>query len=86
MTFNEAIDFNVPAVHLSPQCSRQMIYQAAKRALKKIHTVERFFVEPPYVMERINRPDKNGIVKVSTVQSDNFIDLWNQKVEYKPLS
>jgi len=84
MTAQEAMDFNVPAVHVSPVKSRQMIKEAATRCLQKIDAVERFSLEPPYVYERINRPDENGRVTRAVNRSDDFIDLLSQPTDFEP--
>jgi hypothetical protein len=79
------MDFNVAAFHDSPVRAREKIREAAARCLRKIDTVERFWMEPPYVYERIGRPDENGIVKQAVNRSDDFLDLLSQPAHFEPL-
>ena len=51
MSVREEIDFNVAAFHDSPVKAREKIREAAARCLLKIDTVERFWMESPYVYE-----------------------------------
>lgn len=85
MSVQEAMDFNVAAFHDSPVRAREKIREAAARCLRKIDTVERFWMEPPYVYERIGRPDENGIVKQAVNRSDDFLDLLSQPAHFEPL-
>ncbi|MAE64095.1 MAG: hypothetical protein CMJ18_07445 [Phycisphaeraceae bacterium] len=85
MTTNQALDFNAPAIHVSPEMSRSMIRDAARRCLDKIDSVERFRVDPPYEMVRITRPDDNGTVLRSVNRADDFLALDGQKTDYEPV-
>jgi len=85
MTTNEALDFNVAAVHLSPVKAREMIRQAARRALANAETVERFWMGPPYEMVRITRRDEDGVVRRAVNTSDDYIDLTSQNARYETL-
>ena len=84
-TTRRAMDLNVPAVHVSPQTSRQMIHQAASKCLSRIETVERFSVEPSYEMQRVTRPDNDQPAQVAVNHSDDYVDLLGQKSEYEPI-
>lgn len=86
MTTNQALDFNIPAVHFSPDKSRRMIREGACRCLSKVDSMERFWVEPPYEMVRISRPDDQGKVLRAVNRSDDFIDLSTQKTEYEEVT
>ena len=86
MGSQEAIDLNVPAIHVSPEKSREMIRQAAQSCLTRISSVERFWVEPPYEMARITRPDEQGLSRKAINKSDDFIDLLSQPVQYEELA
>lgn len=85
MTTNEALDLNVPAIHVSPLKARQMIKQGVKRALGKVNSVERFWMEPPYEMVRITRPDENKPPRRAVNRGDDLIELSNQSPEYQLL-
>ena len=83
MTTDEAIDLNVPAVHVSPETSREMIREAAARCLASVDTVERYTVAPPFEMVRVLRRTNDGTTMRRAVNtSEDFIDLLNQKPEY----
>ena len=83
MTTNEALDFNIPSKHVTPEEARAMICAGAKRCLEKIDSVERYWVPPPYEMVRVTRPDADGRVKRAVTRADDYIDLYNRKVEYE---
>ena len=83
MTTDQAIDFNVPAVHVSPEKSRQMIQQAAERCLAKVTTIERFSVDGPLEMERITRRELDSPSRRAVNRSSNMTDLMSQKVVYE---
>lgn len=85
MTTDEAIDFNVPAIHVSPIKAREMIREGAERALTKVNKVERFHLDPPYEMERITRPFKDVPVRRAINKSDDFLDLMSQTPCYEVL-
>lgn len=83
MTTDEAIDFNVPAVHMSPETAREMIRKAAAICLKRAGAVERYSVAPPFEMVRVVRRTKDTTTLRRAVNtSDDLIDLLSQKVEY----
>ena len=83
MTTDQALDFNVPAIHLSPEKSRRLIREGARRCLSKVESMERFWVDPPYEMVRVGRPDDQGRVIRAVNRSDDYIDLYRQKTEYE---
>jgi D-amino peptidase len=86
MTTNQAIDLNVPAVHFSPQQSRDSIRRAACESLSLVGTVRPIRPQGPHTMVRITRPDEQGHQQIATVRSDDFIDLLNQSPSYQPLT
>lgn len=73
---------NVPAIHLNPADARRRIREGAPRAVAHRDAVERFFIEPPYRFERVNRPDAQGRTAVAVNESDDFLELMKQKPEY----
>ena len=85
MTTDEAIDFNVAAIHVSPIKARQMIRQGAKRALGKIGSAGRFHVDPPYEMIRVTREFRGTPPRRAVNRSDDLLDLMTQKPSYSPL-
>ena len=86
MTVDEAMDLNVPAIHVSPVKARQMIREAATRSLGRIGSVERFWIDPPYEMVRVTRRSANAPVRRATNRSDDLIELLNQTPVYEEVS
>ena len=82
----EAIDLNVPAIHASPVKSREMIKQGARSCLSRVGPVERFWVDPPYEMVRITRPNEQGVVQRAINRADDFIDLITQPPQYEDMA
>ena len=86
MTVQQALDFNVAAIHVPPVRARRMIKDGARRCLRKIATVERFKIDPPYEYARINRPDGNGQVLQAVNRSDDFVELLAQPAHFEPVA
>ena len=84
MTVQQAIDFNVAAVHLSPVKARQKIREGARRCLARIDTVERFTIDAPYEMVRINRRTEEGPGMVAVARADDWVELLARPIEYQP--
>ena len=85
MGTQEAIDLNVPAIHVSPIKSREMIKQGARSCLSKVGSVERFWVDPPYEMVRVTRADEQGVVRRAINRAEDFVDLISQPAQYEEL-
>ena len=85
MTIDQAIDLNVPAIHVSPIKARQMIRDAAQRCLAKIDNIQRYFVDPPYEMVRLSRPRDDGTTRRAVNKSHDFIQLLQQKPHYETI-
>lgn len=83
MTFLQAMNLNVPAIHLSQEESHKRIKEGAIRAVQKRTSVEQFKIEGPYKLERINRITQEGQIAVAVNNSDNFIDLLNQPFKFE---
>jgi len=86
MPLQEAIDFNVAAIHVSPQKAREMIRAGARQVPGKAGKVERFWIEPPYEMVRVPRPREDGVARRAVNRADNFIELMSQPIRYEPTS
>ena len=80
-----AIDLNVPAIHVSPIKSREMIKQGARSCLSRVSSVERFRVDPPYEMVRVTRADEQGVATKAVNKSDDFVDLISQPTKYEEI-
>ena len=83
MSTQEALDLNVPAVHVAPVRARAMIKAGARSCLSKVGSVERFWIDPPYEMVRITRPDEQGVVRRAVSRSNDYVDLIGQPIEYE---
>lgn len=83
MGTQKAIDLNVPAIHASPVKSREMIKQGARSCLSRIGSIERIWVDPPYEMVRITRPNEEGMIRRATNRAEDFIDLISQPTQYE---
>ena len=84
MNVQQALDHNIAAVHVCPQKAREMIRQAASRCLNKVDSVERFWIDPPYEMQRINRPDEQGRRTHAINRASTFLELRHQRPVYEP--
>jgi D-amino peptidase len=83
MTVDEAIDLNVPAIHVAPTMARRMIQEGARRCLKNVDQVERYWVDPPYEMIRLSRPRPDGTRQRSVATADDYLDVMMQKPQYE---
>lgn len=71
--------FNAAAVHLSPIRARELIRDAAEQAMRAIDIIPPFFIEPPYELVSILRPEAAGGGKrVAINHSDDFVELGMQ--------
>jgi len=85
MTTHEALRLNVPAIHVSPQRSREMIRDTAARCLALRYRVERYWVEPPYEVMRLQRRTETGAGQRSINRSDDLIEALAQPTRYEPV-
>jgi D-amino peptidase len=83
MTALEALVHNVPAIHVSPQRSREMIREGAATCLARRDTVERYWVLPPYEVVRVQRRSESGPGKRAVNRSDDLIDALTQPTRYE---
>lgn len=59
-TAAEARLANGAAIHRAPEAARQMIREAATRAVGRREEIDRFWLEPPYELVSTLRPEKRG--------------------------
>ena len=83
MTVDEAIDLNVPAIHVAPSMARRMIREGAGRCLQNVDQVERFWVDPPYEMIRLSRRHPDGTRRRAVTTADDYLDLMRQRPQYE---
>ena len=67
---------NGAAIHLAPTAARNLIRDAAERAVRRIPEIPPFFIEPPYEMVSILRATApGGIQPVAINRADDFVEL-----------
>jgi D-amino peptidase len=67
--------FNGAAIHLHPQRARQVIREAARRALERRHEIKPFWMEPPYELVSRTRPAADRPGGVARVQASDLLEL-----------
>jgi len=83
MAVDEAIDLNVPAIHVPPPRARRMIRQGAGRCLQNVGQAERFWVDPPYEMIRLRRRRPDGTRQRAVTTADDYLELRRQQPQYE---
>ena len=83
MTTDQAIDLNVPAVHLSPTRARQCIREGARQCVGLTEVVERYTVAPPYEMTRVPRRAEGEARRVAVAQGDSLAEVMSQPIAYQ---
>lgn len=69
--------FNSAAIHLHPDEAHRLIREQACRAVKRIREIEPFYLNPPYTLNFVLRPEKGGGRGAHfTVASDDLLALW----------
>jgi D-amino peptidase len=67
---------NAAAVHKPPMRVRELIREAAERAVRRIDQIPPFFIEPPYELVSILRADEPGGERsVAILHADDFVEL-----------
>jgi D-amino peptidase len=82
MTSQEAIAFNAAAIHLAPEQARKQIRETAAKCLDNLKTHKLYWLEPPYEMTRVTRPETDKPGRTAVNRSDDYMDLLSQKPEY----
>jgi D-amino peptidase len=68
--------YNGAAIHLHPEVARQRIREAACLATQKISEIKPFFLEPPYELVSVLRPEElNGKRRVAINHANDLIEL-----------
>ncbi|MGI6543032.1 MAG: M55 family metallopeptidase [Limnochordia bacterium] len=75
--------YNGAAIHLHPEVARERIREAARSAVQKIGEIKPFFLEPPYELVSVLRPEEpNGKRKVAVNRADDLIELLRMPRRY----
>lgn len=86
LTAEENKVFNGAAIHLHPEKARELIKEKAAKALMRIDEIELFWIEPPYELICILRPEKPGsLMKIARVKSNDLIELLCAPRKYELL-
>ena len=83
MTAHEALTWNVPAIHVAPARSREMIRDAAGQCLAERDSVERYWIEPPYEVVRVQRRTEDQPGKRSVNHGNDLIEVLTQQARYE---
>lgn len=80
LTGEQARSYNGAATHYHSTVARQMIKEAARRALERRRAIPPFWIEPPYKLERSFRVREDGTRPATTVQAgDDLIAVLTQR-------
>lgn len=76
--------FNGAAVHLQPETARELIRAAAKRAVSRIGEIKPFWLEPPYELVSVLRPETpGGPMRVAVCRSNDLLELLRMPRHHK---
>jgi D-amino peptidase len=79
LTGAQAVVYNGAAIHLHPSVACERIRAGAERALARRATIPRFWIVPPYSLERTFRPGEDGSIPAPAVQEgDDLIEVLKQ--------
>lgn len=77
--------YNGAAIHLSPEASRELIRRKAKKAVERIGEIDPFWLEPPYELVSVLRPDEAGDpFRVATCRADDMLELLRMPRRHEP--
>jgi D-amino peptidase len=85
LTGDENMYFNGAATHLSPEKARDVIREAARRALQRRAQIECFRMEPPYELVYSLRRTESEPAKRAAVNGADLIEVLNTPPQYLPL-
>jgi len=86
LTAEENKLFNGAAIHLHPKKARELIKKKAAAALRRLDEIELFWIDPPYELECILRPEKpGGEMKIARVRSNDLLELLRAPRKYEPM-
>jgi len=78
--------FNGAAVHLHPEKACELIREKARRGLERLEEIELFWLESPYDLVSILRPEEAGKPeKTAKIRSDDLLELLNAPLTYEPM-
>ncbi len=78
MNVVDAARLNVPAIHIAPIKSRQLIRETARQCLGAIKHAKPYRPTPPLELVSVSRPDGDKPAERNVFVADNAIDMINQ--------
>jgi len=75
--------FNGAAVHLHPQRARQLIREAAERAIRRRAEISLFRLDPPHTLVSRRRPTKTEPAKVATATANTILAVLRAPLRYE---
>lgn len=67
--------FNGAAIHLHPTKARKLIKEGVRRALAKRDEIKPFWLEPPYELISVSRPDNGVPARTARATADDLLQL-----------
>ncbi len=78
--------FNSAAIHLHPTKAREFIKEKAKRGLERLDEMELFWLDPPYELVNLLRPEKSGKPgKIARVRANDLLELLRMPRKYEQI-
>ena len=80
--------FNVGAIHLPPEKAGQVLKAETAACLSntpKIKRMEKFWIDPPYEMVRINRATDTSLMTKAVTRGNDWSELNKQPIIYEPV-
>lgn len=83
LTGDENRLFNGAAVHVSPEHSREIIREGARRAIQRRREIDCFRIEPPYEMIFTLRHSETEPAKRARVRGEDLIEVLNTPLRFE---
>jgi D-amino peptidase len=78
LTAKQAKLFNGGAVHLPPARARELIREAAARAVRRVKDLPLFWMDPPYELFAVERPtEPGGPMRCRRAEGGDLLELLN---------
>lgn len=79
LTAEQARRYNGAAIHDHAHVARQKIRDGARRAIQRRAAIPRFWIEPPYILERTFRPQEDGRIPTPVIaEGDDVLAVLTQ--------
>lgn len=74
--------FNGAAIHLHPTKARKLIKEGVRRALAKRSEIKPFWLEPPYELVSVARPENGTPSRTAMATADDLLELLKKPRTY----